>query len=95
MRIRVHRRDFLLECPIALADASACYVSPDRWFTPHFAVYADFSLSAWDATVERARTHSPLWPACWLNSPDRSRSSQSHEVRNIWVFYMREVGLGS
>ena len=30
------RRDFLLACPVALAAASACYVSPDRWFTPHF-----------------------------------------------------------
>ena len=30
------RRDFLLACPIALAAASACYVSPDRWFTPYF-----------------------------------------------------------
>ena len=39
------RRDFLLACPIALAAASACYVSPDRWFTPHFSVYAEFSLS--------------------------------------------------
>ena len=29
------RRDFLLACPIALGAASACYVSPDRWFTPH------------------------------------------------------------
>ena len=38
------RRDFLLACPIALAAASACYVSPDRWFTPHFAVCAEFSL---------------------------------------------------
>ena len=86
------RRDFLLACPIALAAATACYVSPDRWFTPHFSVSAEFSLSAWDATVERARTHSPLWPACWLQVPDRSRSSGSPEVRDIWDVYIREVG---
>ena len=30
------RRDFLLACSTALAAASACYVLPDRWFTPHF-----------------------------------------------------------
>ena len=36
------RRDFLLACPVALAAASACYVSPDRWFTPHFSVCAEF-----------------------------------------------------
>ena len=86
------RRDFLLACPVALAAASACYVSPDRWFTPHFSVCAEFSLSAWDATVDRARTHSPLWPACWLQCPDRSRNSSSQEVRDIWDVYIREVG---
>ena len=49
------RRDFLLACPVALAAASACYVSPDRWFTPHFSVCAEFSLSSWDAIVDRAQ----------------------------------------
>ena len=86
------RRDFLLACPIALAAANACYVSPDRWFIPHFSVSAEFSLSAWDATVDRARTLSPLWPACWLQYPDRSRSSASPEVRDVWDVYIREGG---
>ena len=39
------RRDFLLGCPIALAAANACYVSPDRWFILHFSVSAELSLS--------------------------------------------------
>ena len=86
------RREFLLACPVALAAATACSVLPDRWFTPHFTVYAEFALSAWDATVDRARTHSALWPACWQQCPDRSRSSQSHEVQHIWDVYIREVG---
>ena len=86
------RRDFVLACPIALVAATSCSVLPNRWFTPHFAVYAEFSLSSWDATVERARIHSPFWPACWLTCPDRSRSSRSHEVQNIWDVYIREVG---
>ena len=59
---------------------------------PHFSVCAEFSLSSWDAIVDRARTHSPLWPACWLQSPDRSRSSTSREVRDVWDVYIREVG---
>ena len=88
------RGDFLLACPIALAAATACSVLPDRWFTPHFAVSAELSLSAWDATVDRARTHSPLWPACWLQCPDRSSSSTSQEVQNICDVYIREVGVG-
>ena len=71
---------FFLACPIALAAANACSVLPDRWFTPHFAVSAEFALSAWDAVIDRARAHSPLWPACWLQCPDRSRSSRSQEV---------------
>ena len=38
------RRDFILACPIALAAASMCSVLSDRWFTPHFAVCAEFAL---------------------------------------------------
>ena len=91
-KIEGSRWYFLLACPIALAAATACSVLPDRWFTPHFAVYAEFALSAWDATVDRARTHSHFWPACWLQCPDRSRSSQSHEVQHIWDVNIREVG---
>ena len=86
------RRDFILACPIALAAASMCSVLSDRWFTPHFAVCAEFTLSSWDAIVERARIHSPLWPACWLYCPDRSRSSPTSVVRDIWDVYIREVG---
>ena len=86
------RRDFVLACPIAMAAATACCVLPDCWFIPHFAVYAELSLSAWDAPVERARVYSPLWPACWLNCPDRSRSFPSPEVQNIWDVYIQEVG---
>ena len=65
---------------------------PDRWFTPHFAVCAEFALSSWDATVERDRIHSPHWPACWLHCLDRSRSSQSREDREIWDVYIHEFG---
>ena len=38
------RRDFVLSCPIAMAATAACRVLLDRWFIPHFAVYAEFSL---------------------------------------------------
>ena len=80
------------DCPIAMAATTACRVLPDRWFIPHFAVNTEFSLSAWDATVDRARVFSPLWPACWLESPDRSRRSPSHAVQGIWDVYIQEVG---
>ena len=55
-------------------------------------LFVQNSLSAWDATVDRARTLSPLWPACWLQCPDCSRTSASQEVRDIWDVYIREVG---
>ena len=82
----------ILFCPIALAVVSMCSVLPNRWFTPHFAVCAEFASSFGDATVERARIHSPLWLACWLDCPDRSRSSQSSVIRDIWDVCIREVG---
>ena len=34
----------------------------------------------------------PLWPACWLDCPDRSRRSSSHAVQNIWDVYIQEDG---
>ena len=85
------RRDFTLACPTAMAATTACCVLPDRWFTPHFAVLSEFSLSAWDATVHMARVYSPLWPACWVDCPDRTRRSPSPTVQNIWDVYIREV----
>ena len=42
-RVVGSRMDFV--CPIAMAATTACRVLPDRWFVPHFAVYAEFSLS--------------------------------------------------
>ena len=87
------RRDFVVAFPIAMAAASACRVLPDRWFIPHFAVYAEFTLSAWGCHCrEELGFYSPLWPACWLTCPDRSRRSPSHAVQNIWDVYVQEVG---
>ena len=60
------RRDFILACSIALAAASMCSVLSDRWFTPHFAVHAEFALSSWDAFVERARIHPCGLLAGWI-----------------------------
>ena len=74
-----------------MAATTACCVLPDRWFTPHFAVLTEFALSAWGATVHVARVCSPLWPACWVDCPDRTRRSPSPTVQNIWDVYIREV----
>ena len=63
------RRDFSsLACLVALAAASMhvmCHLIAGSFLT--FLSRAEFSLSAWDATVDRARTLSPLM-ACLLAS---------------------------
>ena len=86
------RRDFVLACPIAMAATTACRVLPDRWFIPHFAVYAEFSLSAWDATVDRARVYSPLCQPVGLIVQIAPDVLPSHAVQNIWDVYIQEVG---
>ena len=34
----------------------------------------------------------PVWPACWLDSPDRSSSSASRAVQDVWDVYRDELG---
>ena len=34
--------------------------------------------------MTQPRRFTPLWPASWVPSVDRSRSSKSAEVRRIW-----------
>ena len=80
------RRDFFVGCSGALAASQACYVT-DRWFTPHFSVLARFRIGAWMADVACPVACQPLWPACWLDTPDRSSSSSSRIVQNVWDIY--------
>ena len=71
------RRDFFVGCPSALAASQACYVT-DRLFTPHFSVLARFVIGAWMADVA-----CPV-AACWLDTPDRSSSSSTRVVQDVW-----------
>ena len=68
--------DFFVGCPGALAASQACYVT-ERWFTPHFSVIARFRIDAWMADVACPIACQPIWPACWLDIPDKSSSSSS------------------
>ena len=43
------------------------------------------------STVEMARVYSPIWPACWVQCPERSRRSSSETVRNIWDVHIQEL----
>ena len=35
----------------------------------------------------------PVWPACWLDSPDRSSSSSSRVVQDVWDVCRNELGV--
>ena len=70
----------------ALAASDACFVR-DRWFTPHVSVFARFRIDAWLADVACLVVCQPVWPACWLDVPDRSSSSSSRVVHYVWDVY--------
>ena len=86
------RRDFFVGCPNALAASSACHVT-DRWFTPHFSVLGRFRIGTWMADVACPVACQPLWPACWLDTPDRSSSSSSRIVQDVWDVYRDVLGV--
>ena len=86
------RRDFFVGCPGALAASQACYVT-DRWFTPHCSLIARFRIGAWVSAVDCPVACQPIWPACWLDTPDRSSSSSTRMVQNVWDIYREELGV--
>ena len=86
------RRDFFVGCPNALAASQACCVT-DRWFTPHFSILARFRIDAWMVDVSCPIACQPLWPACWLDTPDRSSSSSSRIVQDVWDVYRDVLGV--
>ena len=86
------RRDFFVGCPGALAASHACYVT-GRWFIPHFSVLARFRIGAWMADVACPVACQLLWPACWLDTPDRSSSSSTRVVQDVWDVYRDELGI--
>ena len=85
------RREFFVGCPGALAAYQACSVT-DRWFTPHFSVLARFRIGAWMADVACPVVCQPTWPACWLDTPDRSSSSPTRVVQDVWGIFRDVLG---
>ena len=86
------RRDFFVGCPNALAASYDCYVTV-RWFSPHFSVVASFRIGAWVADVACPVACQPIWPACWLDTPDRSSLSSTRVVQDVWDVYRDELGV--
>ena len=77
------RRDFIVGCSNALAASAACRVR-DRWSTPTFSVFASFCIGSWTAEVSCPVATQPVWPACWIDTPERSSSSLSRAVQDAW-----------
>ena len=86
------RRDFILGCFGAVAASSACRVTV-RWFPPHFPLIFTFGIDGWSAEVFCPIVSQPLWPACWINTSDRSVSSVPRAVQDAWDVYREELGL--
>ena len=82
-----NRRDFQIGCPLCAAAVLSCGVCGDRWLQPHFAVRSWFDACRWTARVTQPFRYTPVWPACWVQAVDRSRSSRSAEVRRVWEVY--------
>ena len=54
------RRDFIVGCSNAFAASIACWVT-DRWFTPHFSVFASFCINNWTAEISCPFAPQPIW----------------------------------
>ena len=78
--------------PVLLAASQACCVT-DRWFTPHFSVIARFRIDAWMADVACPIACQPIWPACWLDITEKSSSSSTRIVQDVWDVYRNELGV--
>ena len=79
----------ILLVPGALAASHACHVT-DR---PHFSVLARFRIGAWMADVACPVVCQPIWLACWLDTPEKSSSSSTRVVQDVWDVYRDELGV--
>ena len=86
------RRDFILGCSSAVAAATACRVT-DRLFPPHFSLFSTFGIDGWSAEVSCLIVSQPLWPACWIGTPDRSSCSVSRTVQDAWDVCSDDLGV--
>ena len=55
-------------------------------------VIARFRIGASMADVACPISCQPMWPACWLDIPDRSSSSSTSSVQDVWDIYRDVLG---
>ena len=78
---------FVLGCPLASSVFSWWRVSVDRLVLPHHSIRASFGLARWLAWICQLVQFPVIWPAAWVSPVDRTRSSESAQVRCIWEVY--------
>ena len=61
--------------------------------SPHFSLLATFGIDGWSAKVSCPIVSQPLWPACWIDTLERSSSSFSRAVQDAWDAYKDELGV--
>ena len=54
---------------------------------------ARFRIGAWVPDVDCPVACQPIWPACWLDTPDRSSSSSTRVVQDVWDVFWEELGV--
>ena len=84
--------DFMVACANALAASTVCTIT-DRWFTPHFSVYAGFNIGRWAAEFLVFFSCQPLGLARWIVSPERSSGSVTRSVQDPWHVYWEELAV--
>ena len=62
-----------------------------RGLPPH--LLARFRIAYWMADVSCPIASQPFWPACWLDTLDRSSSSSSRAVQDVWDVYRDVLGV--
>ena len=80
------RRDFVVARSNWLAASTACQVR-DRWFAPHIFIFAEFNIPQGVAEVSFPGVTHLVWPACWVDAPNRSASSAAGMVQDIWDLF--------
>ena len=66
---------------------TSCLVAPMRWLRP-------LCIHFWTAEVACSVPSEPVWPACWIDTPDRPSSSSSiRTVQDAWDVYKEELGV--
>ena len=47
-------------------------------------MFASFNIDGWSADIACPQVCQPVWPACWIDTPDSSSSSVARVVQDAW-----------